>query len=54
MEHIKYPIFTIMYHPEYELTERYKESGLTTDEIAFLVSLKLNRYARKNKNKVKP
>lgn len=53
MEHKKYPIFTIMYHPEYQLSHLFLESGQSTDEIAFLVSLKLNRLARKNNNRVK-
>jgi len=52
MEHKKYAIFAIMYHPEYQLIGIHPESGATTDEIAFLNSLKLNRIARKNKNRI--
>jgi len=46
-----------MYHPEYQMLtfEGQKKWNLianeTTDEIAFRLSLKLNRDARMNKNK---
>jgi len=52
MEHKKYAIFAIMYHPEYQIVGMFPEHGVTTDEIAFLNSLKLNRIARKNKNRI--
>ena len=52
MEHKKYPIFAVMYHPEYQLTGLFPESGDYTDEIAFLNSLKLNRIARTNTNRI--
>jgi hypothetical protein len=53
MEAKKYPIFASMYHPEAKL---YPVSNPTTrdttDEIAFRFSLLLNRWARKNDNRV--
>ena len=56
MEHKKYPIFTIMYHPEYLVVEnaklptveRTKSFIRMTDQIAFRTSLAFNRQARKN------
>ena len=60
MEHKYYPIFTTMYHPEYQLlvfTGQNKWNIVdndVTDEIAFRDSLKLNRLARMNGNRVKP
>lgn len=59
MEHKKYPIFASMYHPEYQLlvfTGDKKWAIIDneiTDEIAFMFSLKLNRYARLNSNRVR-
>jgi hypothetical protein len=47
-----------MYHPEYNLldfigTKKWKIVGNEiTDEIAFRLSLLMNRWARKNSNKV--
>lgn len=60
MEHRHYPIFTTMYHPEYQLlvfTGRNRWTTVEnhlTDEIAFRASLKLNRVARTNSNRVLP
>jgi len=60
MEHRRYPIFTTMYHPEYQLLvftghNRWNTvDSSVTDEIAFRASLKLNRLARLNSNRVKP
>lgn len=60
MEHKRYPIFTTMYHPEYQLLvftglNRWNLVDCSmTDEIAFRASLKLNRLARSNSNRVKP
>ena len=60
MEHIKYPIFSTMYHPEYQLMDFagpkkwHTVDNEITDEIAFRVSLLVNRYSRKNSNKVLP
>lgn len=56
MEHKKYPIFAMMYHPEYMVVEDFKWGSLKkteafvqmTDEIAFRTSLAMNRWARKN------
>ena len=58
MEHKKYPIFAMMYHPEYMVVEdldlnsfglkKTEEFVHTTDEMAFKTSLALNRWARKN------
>lgn len=64
MEAKHYPIWLIMYHPEYQLLKFYgpKKWNLAsfignqddlTDEIGFRVSLKVNREARKNNNSVK-
>lgn len=52
-----YPMYATMYHPEYQNLkfEGRKKWNLVansqTDEIAFRLSLKLNRDARMNKNK---
>lgn len=52
-----YSMYATMYHPEYQMLtfEGRKRWNLvandTTDEIAFRLSLKLNRDARLNKNK---
>lgn len=60
MEGKEYPIFTTMYHPEYQLLDfvgKYKWPVVkdeTTDEIAFRVSLHLNRVARNNNNRMMP
>ena len=56
MEHKKYPIFTVMYHPEYLVNPGIKAPFLkrtplfdkTTDEIAFRISVAFNHWARKN------
>lgn len=53
----QYPMYATMYHPEYQNLkfEGMKKWNLIannkTDEIAFRLSLKLNRDARLNKNK---
>ena len=58
MEHKTYPIYTSMYHPEYQMLVFTGDKKWTTidnsitDEIAFRFSLKLNRVARKNSNRV--
>jgi hypothetical protein len=62
MEAKDYPIYVTMYHPEYQLLDftgpkmwilaSQSEKRQYTDEIAFRISLKLNRDARKNTNKV--
>jgi len=61
MEGRSYSIFTSMWHPEYQNLKFYgsKKWDLAsyryknfTDEIGFRVSLKLNREARKNLNKI--
>lgn len=60
MEHKRYPIYTSMYHPEYQLLVFTGDRKWTTidndatDEIAFRFSLTLNRVARRNSNRVKP
>jgi hypothetical protein len=60
MEGKNYPIYTTMYHPEYQLLDfvgKYRwpiVKNDTTDEIAFRVSLHLNRVARNNKNRMRP
>jgi len=60
MEHRRYPIFTTMYHPEYQLLvftghNRWNTvDSSVTDEVAFRASLKLNRLARSNSNRVRP
>jgi hypothetical protein len=60
MEGREYPIFAIMYHPEYQLLDylgskrwEHGEKELT-EEIAFRISLAVNRSARKNSNRVAP
>ena len=58
MEGIEYPIFVTMYHPEYQLLDfigRKKWNLVNeqaTDEIAFRVSLKMNRESRSNSNRI--
>lgn len=60
MESRDYPIFTTMYHPEYQLLdylgEKKWETGHKehTEEIAFRISLVMNRHARLNSNRVSP
>lgn len=52
MEHKRYPIFTTMYHPEYQLLVFTGSKKWTiidneiTDEIAYRFSQKLNRIAK--------
>ena len=59
MESKDYPIYTTMYHPEYQLLDFVgkKKWNLVkqkaTDEIAFRISLKMNRVARSNSNRIK-
>lgn len=65
MEAKNYPIMLLMFHPEYQTLDfpgpmkwqlaAMHDSALkpVTDEIAFRVSLRLNREARKNNNKPK-
>ena len=54
MEAYNYPIFASMFHPEYQLLDYtgskgwYTPDNKDTDEIAFRMSLLVNRYARKN------
>ena len=50
MEHKKYPIFALMYHPEYQLNGLVQawhntsdEYEAATDEIAFRYSINFNR-----------
>jgi len=51
-----YPIFATMYHPEYQTIDFIGskkwdiKQNAATDEIAFRLSLLVNRYGRKNKN----
>lgn len=58
MEAKNYPIFTTMYHPEYQAMTPVGnlkwETGPEefTDEIAFRISLLMNRYGRLNSNRV--
>ena len=58
MEGRNYPFFSIMYHPEYQALHFSGQkkwnivNDKDTDEIAFRISLLLNRNARKNKNRV--
>mmetsp|Transcript_5780 Transcript_5780/g.9906 ORF Transcript_5780/g.9906 Transcript_5780/m.9906 type:complete len:107 (-) Transcript_5780:66-386(-) len=58
MEAKHYPIFASMWHPEYQVLdqigpEHWQLVGdRDTDEIAFRLSLLLNRYARMNSNKI--
>ena len=53
-----YPIFASIYHPEYQLVEfrgvakKNKKALTENEEIAFRLSLLLNRYARRNPNRV--
>jgi anthranilate/para-aminobenzoate synthase component II len=60
MEAKEYPIFTTMYHPEYQLLDylgdKRWEGGHKdhTEEIAFRISLVMNRFARMNSNRVAP
>lgn len=58
MESVSYPMFATMYHPEYQVldfpTTSPKKWGKaekeTGEQIAFRMSLLLNRYARQNTN----
>ena len=58
MEGKDYPIFLTMYHPEYQamtpVGELKWETGREeiTDEIAFRISLLMNRLGRLNSNRV--
>jgi hypothetical protein len=58
MEGKEYPIFLTMYHPEYQamtsVGELQWETGPEeiTDEIAFRISLLMNRLGRLNSNRV--
>ena len=58
MEAKSYPIWSTMYHPEYQLLDFVGPQRWLlpdrkyTEEIAFRMSLLLNRTARKNKNRV--
>jgi len=58
MEAKKYPIYTTMYHPEYQLLDfsgpkQWKlAANADTDEIAFRLSLLVNRDARSNANRI--
>jgi len=60
MEAKDYPIFTTMYHPEYQLLDYLGQVRWThgetelTQEIAFRISLVMNRYGRMNSNRVAP
>lgn len=60
MEARDYPIFTTMYHPEYQMIDYLGNKRWThgeeelTQEIAFRISLVMNRHARMNSNKVAP
>ena len=59
MEHKHYPIYTSMYHPEYQASmipsltgwSAY-ENRANAEEIGFRISLMLNREARKNSNRI--
>ena len=59
MESKDYPIYATMYHPEYQLLDFIgrKKWNLVkqkaTDEIAFRISLKMNRESRSNSNRIK-
>lgn len=52
MEHRKYPLYTSMYHPEYQLLEFTNDKkwltieSAATDEIAYRFSLKLHQIAK--------
>lgn len=58
MEAKNYPIYTSMYHPEYQLLDfggpkKWKlATNDDTDEIAFRLSLLVNRDARSNSNRI--
>ena len=58
MEAKDYPIFLTMYHPEYQPMKEVgqlswkKGQEELTDEIAFRVSLLMNRLGRLNSNRV--
>ena len=60
MEAKDYPIFCTMYHPEYQFIDyvgpgtwaKY-ENRKNAAEIAFRISLHLNREARRNSNRLK-
>ena len=58
MEAYNYPIFATMYHPEYQVLDFATEKKWNiigdniTDEVAFRLSLMLNRKARENSNRV--
>jgi len=54
MEAHHYPIFATLYHPESKIFPVFHLTKDITDEIAFRLSLLLNRWARKNSNKVHP
>jgi len=47
MEAKHYPIYTSMYHPEYMISKTD-----ANDQIAFRLSLLVNRDARKNSNEI--
>ena len=54
MEAKDYPIFSILYHPEFKLSPISDPSTReTTDEMAYSFSHLLNRWACKNTNRVK-
>ena len=48
VEHKKYSIFGILYHPEYQPLYFLNFNRQLTDEIGFRISLKINRIARTN------
>ena len=58
MESKKYPIFATMYHPEYQVLDQIGPQkwklpkDYATDEIAFRLSYTLNKFARKNSNRI--
>ena len=59
MEGKKYPLFLIMYHPEYQLLEfigkqkwKLAKNRKMAEEIAYRISLFLNKQARLNNNKI--
>lgn len=58
MESKEYSIFSTMYHPEYQMLEfaGKKKWNLvnndTTDEIGYRLSMKVNRLARTNGNRI--
>lgn len=59
MEAKKYSIYATMYHPEYQTLDfigpkKWKMvANADTDEIAFRLSLLVNRDARSNSNRIK-